>query len=764
MKTGVVFIISLVVLVTILSCIFPSYLATILQPTSDEPEAEASGSAGIDQARSLAMPTETASTPTSTITSTLENVQPEAAVKTTQPAGHPHAMSQVEEYTRLVGSTEGELVEEGYAEVAVEIPKSALEVQLALIAADVGKPIDLVAAPDHSGRLFPVDQRGVIHLIGKGGELRGEPFLDLRKRLSAIGAKTGSPGVMAVIFDPEYGDNGRFYVYYRFPYREEAYAAWRFIDRISEFSISSDDPDLADPRSERILLEVEPQSGWDFAARLVFLTERTLALNVWQTGAKPRVSTTCLDLKNPGVALPTCSGDLPGNELSREPELTPITTRRGVEKLAITANTSAYLYQGQIFPSLNARFIFAGVKGGDIQQGSRLFSAARLDLERQEWEVEELVLSVGESGWLNEFISGIGQDAAGELYLLTSQKEGGEGTGKIYKITPRVHKERSTVENPKEYLPLTDNYARVVRKAPVYRNLADVRNNDPFGTHGGGGNYWVSLRESATVGGRTYYRISYGWGVYAWIAASNLSFNVPLSHLRGVDLREGSGKPLAMAYQPVNIRSLPGDMRDETIISTLQPYDLVTIYEMQEVDGATWYRIGPDQWTHSNYLRVILPGSRPEGVEVDEKWVEVNLAQQVVIAHEGDTPVFATLTATGRRGFATEKGLYRVWAILREAPMQWLDSTNPYSLAHVPWIMYFNQGQGLHGTYWHDLFGTVRSAGCVNLSPHDAKWFFDWAGPELPEGQRILYPKGENPGVWVWVHDNRPDLQAEIDQ
>jgi hypothetical protein len=37
------------------------------------------------------------------------------------------------------------------------------------------------------------------------------------------------------------------------------------------------------------------------------------------------------------------------------------------------------------------------------------------------------------------------------------------------------------------------------------------------------------------------------------------------------------------------------------------------------------------------------------------------------------------------------------------------------------------RGYGLHGTYWHDNFGTPMSHGCVNLSNADAQWLFNWA-------------------------------------
>jgi hypothetical protein len=57
-----------------------------------------------------------------------------------------------------------------------------------------------------------------------------------------------------------------------------------------------------------------------------------------------------------------------------------------------------------------------------------------------------------------------------------------------------------------------------------------------------------------------------------------------------------------------------------------------------------------------------------------------------------------------------------------------------FELRDVPWIQYFAAGYALHGAYWHDVFGTPRSHGCVNLSPIDARIVFRWTDPPLPDG------------------------------
>ncbi len=73
-----------------------------------------------------------------------------------------------------------------------------------------------------------------------------------------------------------------------------------------------------------------------------------------------------------------------------------------------------------------------------------------------------------------------------------------------------------------------------------------------------------------------------------------------------------------------------------------------------------------------------------------------------------------------------------------------------YFLEKVPWSMYFDKDVALHGAYWHDKFGTRRSHGCVNLSPADAHWLFDWTAPTSRSNWTLSTL--ESPGTWVWVH------------
>jgi hypothetical protein len=641
------------------------------------------------------------------------------------------------------------------------IAQSNVLIQLQTIAYGLTVPRGLVSPPDGSGRLFVVGQTGLVNVIGSGGELLEDPFLNLRSRVFLPDESATSHGLLSLAFHPNFVDNGRFFVYYTAPKREGAPHGWDHTARVVEFSVSDINHNIADLSSERFILELD--HPYPIVGSLRFDADGILQVR-YGNNTRP---TFCLDVDQLDVVQLKCAI----NEK-------PILNLDDIKNRLVISRSSqdfvpGHVYQGMAFPSFQDRYIFA-VNGTISQQFSsknqsnpggnniHLLITSELNADAQVTRIEELPIANWENGHNIETLHAIDRDTSGEIYILASHVgDQRSGRGVIYKIVPVLASERSIIENPEEYLPAPFRYARLVRQAPVYRSLADVRQNEPYGRHGGG-NYWVTVRDQANVAGRTYYSVSWGWGNTAWVSSSFLNMNAHLSQLRGVDLRDWKGEALAMVYTGVNVRSLPGVLTDETIIGSLAPYSVVSVQETKRVNDAVWYRISPDQWVHSNYLRLLVPNSRPPDIGANEKWVEINLTEQTFVAYEGDRPVFVTLTATGRRGLETQKGLYRTWAILRHGPMQWENVSPAYSLANVPWIMYFNRGQGLHGVYWHDLYGTVRSAGCVNLSPHDSHWIFQWAIPDFPEGQRVFYPSADDPGLWVWVHDGRPDLRAQI--
>jgi hypothetical protein len=146
----------------------------------------------------------------------------------------------------------------------------------------------------------------------------------------------------------------------------------------------------------------------------------------------------------------------------------------------------------------------------------------------------------------------------------------------------------------------------------------------------------------------------------------------------------------------------------------------------------------------------------PAELREGERWIDVDLTTQTLVAYEGTRPVFATLVSTGRSGpgHETPVGVHRIWVKLAEDTMDDLDVTDQasnYAIEAVPWVQYFSQGVGLHAAFWHDDFGRPRSHGCVNLSPRDARRLFAWTSPDLRPGWDAILTTEAQPGTIVRV-------------
>ncbi len=113
----------------------------------------------------------------------------------------------------------------------------------------------------------------------------------------------------------------------------------------------------------------------------------------------------------------------------------------------------------------------------------------------------------------------------------------------------------------------------------------------------------------------------------------------------------------------------------------------------------------------------------PEGVGPGEAWIDIDLTYQTARAYRGTTLVGTFVISTGTWATPTVLGQYRIYVKYRFA-----DMAGPgYYLPAVPYVMYFYQGYGIHGTYWHNNFGTPMSHGCVNLTVDDAGWMYNFA-------------------------------------
>jgi hypothetical protein len=274
-------------------------------------------------------------------------------------------------------------------------------------------------------------------------------------------------------------------------------------------------------------------------------------------------------------------------------------------------------------------------------------------------------------------------------------------------------------------------YQRVTQAVDIY----DAPNGNVIGTLAAGFNF-VTTRSDEN-----------GWtqiNPNKWVKTEFLR-PAAASGFAGVLINEEMPYPVAWVLVDVVPSITPGAEPPEEG-DVFRRYTLVNLYSTVEVDGWRWYQVGVNQWIEQKLVAKILPVERPADVDTT-RWVSVDLYEQVAIAYEGTTPVFATLVASGLPEWSTNEGLFNIYVHYERTVMSGAEGQPDfYYLEEVPWTMYFDNDIGLHGTYWHDGFGYRHSHGCVNLSITDSKWLFDWLSPE--------YNAEEMTGAAVYVYSS----------
>ncbi|RKG90163.1 murein L,D-transpeptidase [Corallococcus terminator] len=292
-------------------------------------------------------------------------------------------------------------------------------------------------------------------------------------------------------------------------------------------------------------------------------------------------------------------------------------------------------------------------------------------------------------------------------------------------------------------------YARVVgRRVRAYPSLALARRRKQGVLLKG--SVTVKLQGQVKVGRRTFWRTSDG----QYFEARVLREHRP-SDFSGLDAEALASLPMPFAWaqsraaprSDVVVRVAPDSHADRETV--LPPRTLVSVRELSP-DGQ-WVRIAEDHWVARDDLHVAWSLASPSIVDPGAKWLDVDLESQVLIAYEGDRPVYATLISSGSPGTDTPEGLFRVWVKFAEADMTGSMGNASYRVATVPWTMFFEGDFALHTAYWHDRFGEPVSHGCINLAPKDARVLYGWTTPDVPTGWSMAHAMPDDPGTWVRI-------------
>ena len=285
-------------------------------------------------------------------------------------------------------------------------------------------------------------------------------------------------------------------------------------------------------------------------------------------------------------------------------------------------------------------------------------------------------------------------------------------------------------------------YGRIRRTgAPYFRNLNDLQANKPMGTFHRGD--MIQLMKFKSLGGKAYWITSKKFLVWD---QDVLGYRVPRYH--GIDFRKlNINLPAAIIRaktKGAKVYEYPGGPVKKSV-KPLKHYSIHAIYDRKKVGKTLYYRV-KEGWILARRVLSAWKGTPPPGLKKCEKWIEVNISMQTLVAYEGNEPVYMAPISSGKRRHPTKYGIFRIWAKKAISDMtSAMGASERYSVGDVPWSMFFYLGQALHGAYWHSDFGNRKSHGCVNLTPIDARWLFEWTEPKVPDGW-----------LEVWVNEKSP--------
>jgi lipoprotein-anchoring transpeptidase ErfK/SrfK len=258
----------------------------------------------------------------------------------------------------------------------------------------------------------------------------------------------------------------------------------------------------------------------------------------------------------------------------------------------------------------------------------------------------------------------------------------------------------------------------------------------------------------AMIGGAPHWRI----GPDEYVRAGLIEAHEPTAW-RGVRLGDETGLSLPLGFavgekNPLGPVPVYADAAAAAEKRKLERRAVVRLLGSQAgPDGVpAAYRIGDGEWLRAADLRAVERSQPPQTTQPGERWIDIDLDRQVLVAYEGDLPVYATLVSSGKKKTPTETGIFRIWIKFAETDMSGqMADEEAYSVATVPWTQYYAKDLALHTTYWHDKLGMARSHGCVNLAPIDARFLYYWSAPDVPPGWTMANGVIENPGSMVRV-------------
>jgi hypothetical protein len=259
----------------------------------------------------------------------------------------------------------------------------------------------------------------------------------------------------------------------------------------------------------------------------------------------------------------------------------------------------------------------------------------------------------------------------------------------------------------------------------------------------------LSVVETFRRFGGEFHRTREGW----FAEAANTEKLPPPTPSLAVESSLGGEPPDAIAIEPrVPVVARCERERSEPL-RALERWSVVELDEDAENDAPQgMLAVAGGGLVSDEHVARYREPALPEDLAEDERWIAVDLSEQLLHAREGRRTLRVVPCSTGREG-NTRPGEYRVEWKRRLQTMR--PRGGHLRVEDVQYVMYYERRRSIaiHAAHWHDEFGHPVSHGCVNLPLADARWLYEWSAPRsLPEDSES-FPTPGNPGTRVVVFE-----------
>ncbi|KAM8816795.1 LOW QUALITY PROTEIN: HHIP-like protein 2 [Rhynchonycteris naso] len=148
--------------------------------------------------------------------------------------------------------------------------QGCLQLCLAEVANGLKNPVSMLHAGDGTHCFFVAEQLGVVWVYLPDGSRLEQPFLDLKSIVLTTPLIGDERGFLGLAFHPKFHRNRKFYIYY------SCLGKKKVGKTISQMKVSQADPNQADPKSERVILEIEESASNHNGGQLLFGVDQYL--------------------------------------------------------------------------------------------------------------------------------------------------------------------------------------------------------------------------------------------------------------------------------------------------------------------------------------------------------------------------------------------------------------------------------------------------------------------------------------------------------